>query len=79
MAPKRRRSGFDSGARASTTTTSRTFFCTSIPAILPAIENLQAWMRQEACTETSFTVRSYQTIERIGWGYTNWFNHASRT
>ncbi|MDX6459920.1 MAG: hypothetical protein QOE55_3617 [Acidobacteriaceae bacterium] len=37
MVVNRRRSGFDSGVRASIITTIKTFLCTSIPAILSAI------------------------------------------
>jgi hypothetical protein len=75
MVANRRRSGFDSGVCASMTTTIRTFLCTSIPAILSAIETF----RQEACAKTSNTVTCYQPSQRDRWRNTDWFKNASQT
>jgi hypothetical protein len=75
---KRRRSGFDSGVRASITTTIRTFLCTSIPATLPAIAT--SWSesgrkRGQRHHTPSRATKPSQWERRD----TDWFKHASQT
>jgi hypothetical protein len=79
MVANRRRSGFDSGVRASMTTTIRTFLCTSIPAILLAIETSRRESGRKRAQRHQTPSRATNPFQQNGWRDTDWFKHAAQT
>jgi hypothetical protein len=74
MVANRRRSGFDSGVRASMTTTIRTF-----PDGRITMADKIAGIDVHKTAKTSNTITCYQPSQQDGWRDTDWFKYASQT
>jgi hypothetical protein len=79
MVVNRCRSGFNSGALASITTTIRTFLCTSIPATLLNIATSRRESGRKRAQRHQTPSRATNPPQRDGWRDTDWFKHATQT
>ena len=75
MVANRRRSGFDSGVRASITTTISTFLCTSIPATVSAIATSRRGSGRMRAQRHHTPSRATNHPSGTGWRDTDWFKH----